>query len=75
MEKISHPSPESIESSRQHKPKEEHAEMHRNQTDKRFKTKKKILKITRENQQITFKEIPRRLSAEFSAETLQGRTE
>ena len=39
--KKNHPSPESIESSRQHKLKEEHAEMHRNQTDKKFKTNKK----------------------------------
>ena len=38
------PTSESIQSFRQHKPKQEHAEMHRNQTDKKFKTKKKYLK-------------------------------
>ena len=38
------PTSESIQSFRQHKPKQEHAEMHRNQTDKKFKTKKKYFK-------------------------------
>ena len=70
------PSSESIQSFRQHKPKQEHAEMHRNQTDKKFKTKKKYLKKKKsEKQQITFKEIPVRLSADFSAEILQARRE
>ena len=69
------PSSESIQSFRQHKPKQEHAEMHRNQTDKKFKTKKKYLKKKSEKQQITFKEIPVRLSADFSAEILQARRE
>ena len=37
--------------------------------------KEKILKATREKQQITYKGIPIRLSADFSAETLQARRE
>ena len=36
-----------------------------------IKDKEKILKSTREKQQITYKGSPRRLSADFSAETLQ----
>ena len=39
------------------------------------KYKEKILKAAREKQQITYKGIPIRLSAEFSAETLKGRRE
>ena len=35
--------------------------------------KKKILKATREKQQITYKGTPIRLSSDFSAETLQAR--
>ena len=42
-----------------------------NQTTK-IKFKEKILKAAREKQQITYKEIPIRLSAAFSAETLQA---
>ena len=41
----------------------------------KIKFKEKILKAAREKQQITYKGIPIRLSAEFSAETLQGRRE
>ena len=41
----------------------------------KIKDKEKILKATRENQQITYKGIPIRLSADFSAETLQARGE
>ena len=41
----------------------------------KIKFKEKILKATREKQQITYKEIPIRLSANFSAETLQARRE
>ena len=37
------------------------------------KIKDKILKATREKQQITYKGTPIRLSADFSAETLQAR--
>ena len=37
--------------------------------------KEKILKATREKQQITYKRIPIMLSADFSAETLQARRE
>ena len=40
----------------------------------KMKDKEKILK-TREKQQITYKGIPIRLSADFSAETLQARRE
>ena len=41
----------------------------------KIKDKEKILKATREKQQITDKGIPKRLSAGFSAETLQPRRE
>ena len=41
----------------------------------KIKYKEKILKETREKQQITNKGIPIRLSADFSAETLQARRE
>ena len=41
----------------------------------KIKDKEKILKATREKQQITYKGIPKRLSADFSAETLQARRE
>ena len=37
--------------------------------------KEKILKAAREKQQITYKGIPIRLTADFSAETLQARRE
>ena len=37
--------------------------------------KEKILKATREKQQITYKGIPIRLSADFSAKTVQARRE
>ena len=41
----------------------------------KIKDKEKILKAIREKQQITYKETPIRLSADFSAETLQARRE
>ena len=41
----------------------------------KIKDKEKILKATREEQQITYKGTPIRLSANFSAETLQTRKE
>ena len=41
----------------------------------KIKDRKKILKATREKQQITYKGISIRLSADFSAETLQARRE
>ena len=41
----------------------------------KIKEKEKILKATREKQQITYKGTPIRLSADFSAETLQARRE
>ena len=39
----------------------------------KIKCKEKILKAAREKQQITYKGIPRRLTADLSAETLQAR--
>ena len=54
--------PESSESPIQDKPKEESTETYINQSNKKFKTRKK--------QQKTYKGIPIRLSAAFSAETL-----
>ena len=41
----------------------------------RIKDKEKLLKAAREKQQITYKETPIRLTADFSAETLQARRE
>ena len=41
----------------------------------KIKDKEKILKGTREKQQITYKGIPIRLSEDFSAKTLQARRE
>ena len=41
----------------------------------KIKYKEKILKAAREKQQITYKGIPVRLTADFSAETLQARRE
>ena len=42
---------------------------------KKIKHKEKILKAAREKQQITYKGIPIRLTADLSAETLQARRE
>ena len=41
----------------------------------KIKYKEKILKAAREKQQITYKRIPLRLTADLSAETLQARRE
>ena len=41
----------------------------------KIKYKEKILEAAREKQQITYKGIPRRLTADFSAETLQAKKE
>ena len=41
----------------------------------RIKDKEKILKAAREKKQVTYKGTPIRLSADFSAETLQARRE
>ena len=41
----------------------------------KIKGKEKLLKATREKQQITYKGTPIRLTAHFSAETLQARRE
>ena len=62
------------ESPMENKPKQEHTETQSNQTDKN-KDKDKILKTTREKQQITYKGTPIWLSSEFSTETLQARRE
>ena len=37
------------------------------------KDKERILKAAREKQRVTYKGVPRRLSADFSKETLQAR--
>ena len=42
---------------------------------KKIKGKENLLKATREKQQITYKESPIMLTADFSAETLQARRE
>ena len=41
----------------------------------KIKFKEEILKAAREKQKIVYKGIPKRLSADFSAETLQARRE
>ena len=41
----------------------------------KIKDKEKLLKAAREKQQITYKRTPIRLTADFSAETLQARRE
>ena len=41
----------------------------------KIKDKEKILKAVKEKQQVMYKETPIRLSADFSAETLQARRE
>jgi len=41
----------------------------------KIKQKQKILKAAREKQQITFKGIPMRITADLSTETLQARKE
>ena len=58
----------------QGKSKEKHTKTHINQTNK-IKFKEKILKAAREKQKIAYKGILIRLSADFSAETLQTRRE
>ena len=67
-------SPRGTKSPIQDKPKEKHAKTHTNQTN-RLNTKKKILKLTREKPQATYKENPVRLTADLSVETLQARRE
>ena len=41
----------------------------------RFKGKERILKLTREKQEVTYKGAPIRLATDFSMETLQARRE
>ena len=56
----------------QDKSKETHTKTHIN-PNKKIKYKEKILKAARKKQQITYKGIPIRLTADLSAETLQAR--
>ena len=58
----------------QDKSKEKNTKTHINQTIK-YEIKEKILKAAREKQQITYKGIPIRLTADLSAEALQARRE
>ena len=61
-------SPRGTKTPIQDKSKEKHAKTHTNQTN-RLNTKKKILKLTREKPQATYKENPICLTADLSAET------
>jgi len=58
----------------QDKPKEKHAKIHTNQTNK-DKNKERILKAAREKQHVTCKGNPIHLTVDPSAETLQDRRE
>ena len=58
----------------QDKPKEKHTKAHTIKLTK-TKHKEKILKATREKQQVTYKGNPIHLTADLSAETLQARKE
>ena len=58
----------------QDKPKEKHTKAHTIKLTK-TKHKEKILKATREKQQVTYKGNPIHLTADLSAETLQVRKE
>ena len=57
----------------QDKPKEKYTKTHTNQT--KTNHKERILKSSRENQQVTYKANPICLTANLSAETLQARRE
>ena len=63
-----------VQSSIQDTHKEQHAKTHVNHTNKNW-IQRKIFKNTKEKQQIIYKGIPIRLSADFSAETLHARRE
>ena len=67
-------SPRNTESPIQDKSKGKHVKTYINQTIK-IKYKEKILKAEREKQQITYKGILTKLTADLSAETLQARRE
>ena len=67
-------SPRSTENPLQDKTKEKHIETHINQANK-IKQKERILKATREKQQVTYKGNPICITADLSAETLQTRRE
>ena len=63
-------SPRGTKSPMQDKPKEKHAKTHMNQTTK-TKHKERILKATREKQQVTYKGNLIYLTTDLSAETLR----
>ena len=65
-------SPGSSESPKELGPKEAHTKAHHNYITK-IKDKEKILKALREKKTAAYKEVPIRLSADFSKETLQAR--
>ena len=65
-------SPRGTKSPIQDKPKEKHAKIHTNQTNK-YKNKERILKAAREKQHVTYKGNPIHLTVDPSAETLQDR--
>ena len=67
-------SPRGTKSPIQDKPKEKHTKAHTIKLTK-TKHKEKILKATREKQQVTYKGNPIHLTADLSAETLQARKE
>jgi len=67
-------SPRGTKSPIQDKPKEKHAKIHTNQTNK-DKNKERILKAAREKQHVTCKGNPIHLTVDPSAETLQDRRE
>ena len=72
----SHPSPKNPESPKQDKPKAKYPKTHINQINE--DQTEQILRATREKQQqqqITHKGIPIRITADFSIETLQARRE
>ena len=65
-------SPGSTESHKQNEPKVNHTK-HIIIKMPKVKDKERILKAAREKQRVTYKEVPIRLSADFSKETLQAR--
>ena len=71
-----HASSRNPESSKQDKPKTKNPKTHINQINKdQTHTKKQILKTAREKQHIIHTEIPIRITADLSIETLQARRE
>ena len=72
MEGNSHPNPRNPESPKQEKPKAKHPKTHINQINKDQTQRTQILKAARENQQVTYKGIPIRITADLSIEILQA---